>query len=120
MPSSTESAKTKGARKRLPDHPPFAEMVATTIVDGDPRRGTSRQAIKRNILAQHGLPDTNHNNLFINKSLKKGLLSGKFAQVKYHRGHYKINTAKVRPAGKPTLKKTKKATAKTGKMPAEE
>ena len=111
---STKKAEGKGAKKRLVGHPPFAEMVSTAILGGDPRRGTSRQGIKTNILAEHGLPDTPFNNMQINKAIRRGLSTGKIRSDRYRAGHYKIG----KPAPATVAAPEKKATAKTDEKKA--
>merc|ERR1712087_547056 len=109
---SSEKAQAKGAKKRLLEHPPFAEMVSTAILGGDARRGTSRQAIKTSILAEHGLPATPYYNMQINKAIRRGLAKGKLRTDRFRAGHYKI--AKTAPAVTAATAVTeKKVTAKT-------
>merc|ERR1712168_1100723 len=97
-----------------------ANMVSLAIEDLGAKRGSSRIAIKKHLLAVFGLEDNLANNKRINLALKRGVESGNLTTNRYHAGHFKNvkaegKAAKADKSSKATPKKV--ATMKTGKVP---
>jgi len=126
LPSTFEMSQAatpakKASKPRKPaSHPPFANMVSLAIEDLGAKRGSSRIAIKKHLLAVFGLEDNLANNKRINLALKRGVESGNLTTNRYHAGHFKNvkaegKAAKADKSSKATPKKV--ATMKTGKVP---
>ena len=109
----------KAPKPRKPaSHPPFVDMVAESIKDLADKRGSSRVAIKKHLLAYFQLEDTPANNKRINLALKRGVESGKLTTNRYHAGLFKIvKVGKEVKADKSSKATPKKVAAKTEKAP---
>ncbi|KAF2862157.1 hypothetical protein K470DRAFT_256139 [Piedraia hortae CBS 480.64] len=111
MPPKKTSTGTTSAKK-APDHPTYSEMIKEAIINLKDRSGSSRQAIKKYILANHRLDnvsDTQFSNLF-NRALQKGAENGTFARPKGPSGPVKL--AGPKDADAPKTVKPKAAAAK--------
>ena len=119
MPRAETTAKKVDASKaakpeKTVSHPPFIDMVAEAIKSLSDKRGSSKIAIKKHMLAQYKLEDTKANNTRINLALKRGVTGGKLVTNRFYAGHFK-NIKADKAAKKEPLKKTpvKKVAAKT-------
>ena len=102
-------AKPKAAKKAA-SHPPFGEMVAKAIVALADKKGSSKIAIKKYILANFKVEDNKKSNTSLNLALKKGVAGGKLVTAKGHAGTFKA--AKVEKPKKAVKKSPKKVAAK--------
>ena len=106
-----ELAKKKAPRASKPSaHPPFSEMIATAIKDLADKKGSSRIAIKRHILAKFKLEDTKANNTWLNLALRRGVTSGQLTPNKHHAGLFRILKTK-KSAGEKSAEMTPKKSA---------
>ena len=71
-------------------HPPFKEMVMEAIIGGDRLKGVSLYAIKRAIMANHGLEDGAMNNTNIRLALKRLLAEEILVPNRRRAGHFKV------------------------------
>jgi histone H1/5 len=104
------------------DHPKYQDMIKSAVVALKERNGSSRQAIKKYILATYKVEDSETNNSLINRAIKSGVEKGVFSQPKGASGPVKLakkdaekkTTEKVPTKSKPAEKKatTKKTTTK--------
>jgi histone H1/5 len=104
------------------DHPKYQDMIKSAVVALKERNGSSRQAIKKYILATYKVEDSEANNSLINRAIKTGVEKGVFSQPKGASGPVKLakkdaekkTTEKAPPKSKPAEKKatTKKTTTK--------
>ena len=122
----------KAAKPKKPAaHPAFAVMIAKAIVGLADKKGSSKVAIKKYILANFKVEDTKATNTQLNLALKRGVAGGKLVTAKGHAGHFKATKAekpkkvvkkspKKAAAKKPAAKKSpaKKAVKKVVKKPA--
>ena len=80
----------KAAKPRKPAaHPPYAEMIAKAIVGLGDKKGSSKVAIKKYILANFKVEDTKAANTQLNIALKRGVAGGKLITAKGHAGTFK-------------------------------
>merc|ERR1712087_366185 len=101
--------------KKRPSHPPFNDMIAESIEALAEKRGSSKIAIKKQILAEYRIEDTKANNTQINLALRRCVASGKLFRNRYHAGLFKnVKPGKGEKSAKDTPKKAK---AKSGKTP---
>jgi len=105
-----------GAAK-TPSHPSYKDMIKEAILALKERNGSSRQALKKYILANHKT-SAGSQAVFdqqFNKALRTGVEKGDFTQPKGSSGPVKLG--KKEPAKKPAAKKpaAKKATGTTTK-----
>ena len=118
------AAKPKVAKKPAA-HPPYGEMITKAIVALADKKGSSKIAIKKYILANFKIEDNKATNTQLNLALKRGVAGGKIVTAKGHVGHFKaVEAEKPKKAAvkkspkkvvakKPAAKKTpKKAAAK--------
>ena len=105
-----KKAASKPTAKKPISHPSYNEMVAESISALKDKRGSSKFAIKKHILAQYRLEDTKMTNTRINLALKRGVSTGKLVINRYHAGMFK--NVKEKKAGE---KKPKAAAKKTTK-----
>jgi len=106
----------------VPSHPSYKEMITAAITSLKERNGSSRQSLKKYILAnyQTGATPAAFTNQF-NKALASGVEKGEFSQPKGASGTVKLakpaakSTASA-PAKKPAAKKA--STATKAKAPA--
>ena len=114
-PATKTAAKPKvkkAAAKKPADHPKYAEMIAAAIGALKERGGSSRQAIKKYIVANYKVGDSVNTHLKL--ALKRSVASGALIQVKGTgaSGSFKL-AAKPKVAKKPKKKPAvKKAAAK--------
>lgn len=101
----------KAAKPRKPAaHPPYGEMIAKAIVGLADKKGSSKVAIKKYILANFKVEDTKTTNTQLNLALKRGVAGGKLITAKGHAGTFKA--AKAEKPKKVVKKSPKKAAAK--------
>ena len=136
-PTSKKAVKPRKPARSV-QHPKYREMIATAIRNLKKRRGSSRQAILKYIMAKYKVgSEVNKINSRVKTALRAGIKSGAFKQVRgtgasgsFRLGEKAIRMAKPRKtkkrkrtAKKPTLKKAKtsgkkKAAATTKKSVA--
>ena len=104
--------------KKPAAHPPFAEMIAKAIVAIADKKGSSKAAIKKYILANFKVEDNKQSNTNLNLALKKGVAGGKLLTAKGHAGTFKA--AKPEKPKKVVKKVVKKTPKKAAKKPAAE
>jgi histone H1/5 len=75
--------------KMLSAHPTFGEMIAKAIVGLAGKKGSSKVAIKKYILANFSVVDNKMTNSSLNLALKKGVVGGKLVTAKGHSGTFK-------------------------------
>ncbi|CAB4040006.1 histone H1-delta-like [Paramuricea clavata] len=110
--SSGEVQKRKTAP---PAHPSYKDMIIAAITALKDRKGISRQAIVKYVLANYKVGD--NAGKLINNGLKRGIASGTFELVKDNRARFKLSEATKTAEKKPAAKKpvAKKVAAKTAK-----
>lgn len=114
--STGEAQKKKAAP---PAHPLYKDMIIAAITTLKDRKGASRQAIVKHVVANYKVGD--NAGKLINNGLKKGIAAGVFELSKDSRGRFKLSeatkTATKKPAKKPVKKPVAKkpAAAKTAK-----
>ncbi|RUS17634.1 linker histone H1 and H5 family-domain-containing protein [Endogone sp. FLAS-F59071] len=87
--SSTKPASAKAAKKA--DHPSYEDMVKDSIIALKDRKGSSRPAIKKYILANYnGLTAGAHFDVQVNNAIRKGVEKGIFSQPKGASGTLKL------------------------------
>ena len=101
--------------KKVADHPTYLEMIITSIAALKERKGSSRQAILKHIVANYKVKD--NASTHVKQALKRGVASGALKQVKGTgaSGSFKLadNIGKKKAAAKkPAAKKAKKPAAK--------
>ena len=97
--------KKKAAPKKPADHPKYSEMICAAIAALKDRKGSSRQAISKYILANYKVGEKSA--VPLKQALKRGVVSGLLSQVK---GTGASGSFKV--AEKPKVKKVKTSAAK--------
>uniref|UniRef100_A0AAF5CQ20 H15 domain-containing protein n=1 Tax=Strongyloides stercoralis TaxID=6248 RepID=A0AAF5CQ20_STRER len=82
VPTSTKKASASKTTKR-PSHPVYADMVKKAIIELKEKKGSSKPAILKYIMAHYNLGDKNVSsvNLYIKQALKKGISSGILKQT---------------------------------------
>ena len=116
----------KAAKPRKPaSHPPYGEMIAKAIVGLADKKGSSKVAIKKYILANFKVEDNKVTNTQLNLALKRGVAGGKLITAKGHAGTFKAAKAEkpkkvVKKTPKKAVKKpaAKKTPKKAAKKPA--
>ena len=119
VPVAAASTSKKSPKPRKPaEHPKYREMIASAIFTLKDRRGSSRQAILKHILAHYNL-DSEINNVHgrVKMSLRAGVKSGRLKQTKGTGacGSFRLGKT-VKAAGQPDPLKTAKATAVAKKV----
>ncbi|KAI8580315.1 hypothetical protein K450DRAFT_237906 [Umbelopsis ramanniana AG] len=69
---------SKSQTKAKADHPKYEDMIKAAIVALKDRTGSSRQAIKKYLLANYKLTPGNHFDAQVNNAIKKGAEKGVF------------------------------------------
>lgn len=110
MPPKKASAGT--AKKTGSTHASYRDMIKDAILNLKERNGSSRQSIKKYVLANNKIApaSTNAFDSQFNKAIKAGVEKGEFTQPKGPSGPVKL--AKKEAAAKPAAKKTTAAKAK--------
>ncbi|KAE8342934.1 linker histone H1 and H5 family-domain-containing protein [Aspergillus arachidicola] len=116
-----KKASTGAAKKTASTHASYRDMIKDAILNLKERNGSSRQSIKKYVLANNKIApaSTNAFDSQFNKAIKAGVEKGEFTQPKGPSGPVKL--AKKEAAPKPAAKKSttaakpKKATATTTK-----
>lgn len=119
---ATSAAPKKGG---APAHAPYRDMIKDAIVNLKERNGSSRQSIKKYVLANNNITVASPAafDAQFNKAIKAGVEKGEFTQPKGPSGPVKLakkeQPAKpaAKPAAKPTTTKTKKTPAKKAEKP---
>ena len=96
--------------KKPAAHPSYGEMIAKAIVGLADKKGSSKVAIKKYILANFKVEDNKTTNTQLNLALKRGVEGGKLVTAKGHAGTFKAIKAE-KPKKKPAPKKTPKKAA---------
>ncbi|KAJ7381999.1 Histone H1.0 [Desmophyllum pertusum] len=114
-------AKKKAAPKKPADHPTYKEMIAAAIAALKERGGSSRQAIKKYILANNKV-DANSVDTHLRMALKRGVANGTLLSTKGvgASGSFKLPKVekKAKKPAKPAAKKKPAAAAKPKKPAA--
>merc|ERR1711963_434393 len=128
--AATPKAKKVTKPKKAASHPPYKNMVKAAIVALKEKKGSSRQAIIKYILANYKIDDAAKVNTRVKIALKNGLKAGtlKSAKGTGATGSFRVaeketkkavkKTPKKKPAGDKKPKKKAPAKAKTAKSPA--
>ncbi|KAE8148534.1 linker histone H1 and H5 family-domain-containing protein [Aspergillus avenaceus] len=105
-----KKASTGTAKKTGSTHASYRDMIKDAIVNLKERNGSSRQSIKKYVLANNKIApaSTNAFDSQFNKAIKAGVEKGEFTQPKGPSGPVKL--AKKEPAPKPAAKKSTTAT----------
>lgn len=81
-PVTTEPASSSSSSKRAkPSHPPYIDMIKQAIKALNERKGSSRQAIFKYVIANFNL-DSKTVSLYGNLAIRKGLESGSLTNGK--------------------------------------
>jgi len=116
--SAATPAKKKAAKPKKPaSHPKFSEMIKAAITNLKEKKGSSRQAIAKYILANYSV-DGKVVTVFLGKNLKSGVTKGTLKQSKGTgaSGSFKLADKAVKPKVKKAVKpKAKKPAAKKPK-----
>ena len=97
----------KAAKPKKPAaHPPYAAMIAKAITGIADKKGSSKAAIKKYILANFKVEDSKATNTQLNLALKRGVTGGKLVTANGHAA--KVEKPKM-------VAKPKKAAAKEGR-----
>ncbi|KAI7881461.1 hypothetical protein K492DRAFT_206820 [Lichtheimia hyalospora FSU 10163] len=124
MAPTKKSAQSKAAssNKKSP-HPTYEEMIKAAIIELKERKGSSRQALKKYLLANYDLTANSHFDSQFNAAIKRGVNKGVFSQPKGSSGTVKLvkpekststSTSKKDTKAAPVTKKTT-AASKTKK-----
>ena len=89
MSEAAAPAKKVAKPKKPSAHPAYAEMIAKAIVALADKKGSSKVAIKKYILANFKVEDTKATNTQLNLALKRGVAGGKLVTAKGHAGTFK-------------------------------
>ena len=113
--STTQKVVKKVAKKvvkKVADHPTYLEMIITSIAALKERKGSSRQAILKHIVANYKVKDTASTHVKL--ALKRGVATGALKQVKGTgaSGSFKLAEKPKKAKKKAPLKKAKKPAAK--------
>ncbi|KAE8348460.1 linker histone H1 and H5 family-domain-containing protein [Aspergillus coremiiformis] len=108
MPPKKASAGT--AKKTSSTHASYRDMIKDAILNLKERNGSSRQSIKKYVLANNKIAPASNNSFDsqFNKAIKAGVEKGEFTQPKGPSGPVKL--AKKEAAAKPAAKKSTTAT----------
>jgi len=84
--------KPKVAKTTTSAHPPYLEMVVAAVTALKERRGSSRQAILKYILANYNVGgiDPKSANLHLKQALKRGILAGSIKNTKVNYPHLTV------------------------------
>ena len=114
MSQATPAKKSAAKPKKSLSHPTYAEMITAAIIGIGEKRGASKVAIKKYVLANFKLEDSKSTNTHLNMALKRGVSGGQLVTARGHAGTFKA--AKTEKAKKTSDKTLKKAAA--AKKPA--
>ena len=117
-PIKVKLSKSKKPSSKSSGHPPFSEMVTQAIQGLGERRGSTRIAIKKWVINHFHLEDDRATNMWLNKSLKKGVDTGKLVTAKGHSGTFRTVKGKNAPAAAAAAtekKKNRKSVTATSK-----
>ncbi|KAE8372938.1 linker histone H1 and H5 family-domain-containing protein [Aspergillus bertholletiae] len=105
-----KKASTGAAKKTGSTHASYRDMIKDAILNLKERNGSSRQSIKKYVLANNKIApaSTNAFDSQFNKAIKAGVEKGEFTQPKGPSGPVKL--AKKEAAPKPAAKKSTTAT----------
>ena len=106
-PIKVKLSKSKKPSSKSSGHPPFSEMVTQAIQGLGERRGSTRIAIKKWVINHFHLEDDRATNMWLNKSLKKGVDTGKLVTAKGHSGTFRTVKGKNAPAAAAATEKKK-------------
>ncbi|KAJ5884963.1 hypothetical protein N7495_009473 [Penicillium taxi] len=112
MPPKKATAATK---KAVPaPHTSYRDMIRDAIVNLKERNGSSRQAIKKYVIANNKITFASQGafDSQFNKAIKAGVDKEEFVQPKGPSGPLKLAKKEAKPAAKPVAKPTAKAAAK--------
>lgn len=110
---SAPLAKKPGKPRAAPSHPSFKDMITAAIKALADKKGTSRHAIRKYILANNKVSETAMKTN-LNKSLAKMLANNQIAHPKASTGMYKLAKVEAKPGkAKPKTKKTVGAKKRT-------
>ena len=98
--------KVKAEKKKIADHPKYAEMIEAAIASLKERSGSSRQAILKYIGANYKVGDGA--NTHVKLALKRGVAGGQLRQVKGTGASGSFKVAEKVKAAKPLKKKAAK------------
>ncbi|KAI7850239.1 linker histone H1 and H5 family-domain-containing protein [Circinella umbellata] len=73
-----KKATTTTAASKKPDHPTYENMIKAAILALKERKGSSRPAIKKYILANYKLTPGSHFDTQINAAIKRGVAKESF------------------------------------------
>ncbi|TPX48490.1 hypothetical protein SeMB42_g02983 [Synchytrium endobioticum] len=109
--------KAFSSKKQVAEHPPFKKMVEEAIIALNERNGSSRQAVKKYVLANYTVKNDATTSSNINAAIRKGVGEGVFAQPKGSSGPIKLVMKEtVRPSSVASRKKA--SSTKDVKTPA--
>ena len=97
-------------KKPAPTHPLYKDMIIAAITALKDRKGASRQAIVKYVVANYKVGD--NAGKLINNGLKKGVASGVFELSKDSRARFKLSETTKTAAKKPAKKQEKKPVVK--------
>ncbi|CDH50226.1 hypothetical protein RO3G_10149 [Lichtheimia corymbifera JMRC:FSU:9682] len=95
-----------GSSKKTPEHPPYEAMIKAAILSLKERKGSSRPAIKKYILANYKVTSGAHFDTQIAAAIKRGAAKNVFALPRGLSGTVKL----VKPEKKSTTEKKDKET----------
>ncbi|KAJ8321790.1 hypothetical protein KUTeg_000261 [Tegillarca granosa] len=118
-PAPVKKTPKKASKPKKPAaHPKYSEMIAKAIAASKDKKGTSRQAILKYILANFKV-DPKSASTHLKVAIRNGLKKGALVSSKGHSGSFKLGE-KPKAAKKPKAKKpkaAKKPAAKKVKKP---
>ncbi|TPX39966.1 hypothetical protein SeLEV6574_g06889 [Synchytrium endobioticum] len=85
--------KVSSSKKHVAVHPPFKKMVEEAIIALNERNGSSRQVVKKYVLANYTVKNDAATISNINAAIRKGVDEGVFAQPKGPSGPIKLVTS---------------------------
>jgi len=122
----SQAAKPKKPRAKksasaAASHPPFLQMIIEGIQSQHERKGSSRQALLKFVVSQHGLSEQAAKKP-LNRALRAGVASGALKQTRANAhgatGRFRIGDGKPAKARKPRAKKAASAAKKPKKAAA--
>ncbi|TPX30470.1 hypothetical protein SeMB42_g07917 [Synchytrium endobioticum] len=102
------STRVSSSKKHVAVHPPFKKMVEEAIIALNERNGSSRQVVKKYVLANYTVKNDAATISNINAAIRKGVDEGVFAQPKGSSGPIKLVTS-----GRPSSVASKKKASST-------
>jgi len=111
-PSTTTTTASGEKTQSKSDAPTMSHMVENTIISLKKRGGSSRTAIKKQIITNYHIKDDNHLKSRLSIALRKLVKDGKLEMVK---ASYKMN--KTPPTNRPMLKDVRTKLADKSKSP---